>query len=97
MLLLTNCEVHTTKYSDRSADRTKWGQYKKLRSEYFPYGKNNWLTRALLYSHHEVVGKVSEKCRKADEISLEAQFCEKKPKSITTKNLEKKLRKTSVG
>ena len=33
-------------------DRMKWGPYKKLRSEYFPYGTNNWLIRALLYSHH---------------------------------------------
>ena len=34
-----------------STDRMKWGPYKKLRSEYFPYGTNNWLIRALLYSH----------------------------------------------
>ena len=40
------------------------------------------------YSHHEVVGKVSEKCRKTDEISLEAQFCENQTKNITTKNLK---------
>ena len=37
--------------------------------------------------HHEVVGKVSEKCRKTDEVSLEAQFCETQTKNITTKNL----------
>ena len=43
ILLLTNCEVHTAKYSDRS--------FEKLRSEYFPYGTNNCLIRALLYSH----------------------------------------------
>ena len=36
-----------------------------------------------MYSHHEVVGKVS----KTDEISLEAQFCENQTKNITTKNL----------
>ena len=55
MLLLTNCEVHTAKYSDRSFDvRTEWNEVrtKNLRSEYFPYGTNNWLIRALLYSHH---------------------------------------------
>ena len=45
MLLLTNCEVYTGKYSDRSFEvRTErsevhtksWGPYEKLRSEYFP-------------------------------------------------------------
>ena len=41
-----------------------------------------------MYSHHEVVGNVSEKCRKTDEISLEAHFCENKTKNITTKNLK---------
>ena len=59
----------------------------KPRSEYFPYGTNNSLIRALLYSHHEVVGKVSEKCRKTDEISLEAQFCENQTKNIMTKTV----------
>ena len=38
-------------------------------------------------NHHEVVGKVSEKCRKTDEVSLEAQFCGNQIKNITTKNL----------
>ena len=33
MFLLTNCEVHKGKYSDRSFDE-------KLRSEYFPQGPN---------------------------------------------------------
>ena len=33
--------------------------------------------------------KVSEKCRKTDEISLEAQFCENQTKNITTKNLKR--------
>ena len=40
MLLLTNCKVHTGKYSDRSfevrTERTKRGPYETLRSEYFP-------------------------------------------------------------
>ena len=41
MLLLTNCEVHTGKYLDRSFEvRTEligqWGPYEKLRSKYFP-------------------------------------------------------------
>ena len=35
MLLLTSCEG--------------FRPYKKLRSEYFLYGRNDWLTRALLY------------------------------------------------
>ena len=30
----------------------------KLKSEYFPYGTNSWLIIALLYSDHEVVGKL---------------------------------------
>ena len=34
-----------------------------------------------------IVRKVSEKCRKTDEISLEAQFCENQTK-IRTKNLK---------
>ena len=34
------------------------------------------------------VGKVSEKCRKTDEISLEAEFCENQTKSITPRNLK---------
>ena len=40
MLLLTNCEVHMGKYSDRNfevrTERTKWGPYEKVRFEYFP-------------------------------------------------------------
>ena len=34
MLLLTNCEVHTGKYLDRSIE--VWGPYEKLKSKYFP-------------------------------------------------------------
>ena len=37
-----------------------YGPNEKLRSEYFLYGTNNWLVRALLYSHHEVGRKFSE-------------------------------------
>ena len=37
--------------------------------------------------HHEVVGKVSEKCPKTDEVSLETQLYETQTKNITTKNL----------
>ena len=38
MLLLTNCEVHTGKYLDRSFEFVSL--YEKLRSKYFPYGPN---------------------------------------------------------
>ena len=41
-------------------DRVKRGVYEKLRSEYFPYGSNNWLTTPLLYSPNKLVGKCSE-------------------------------------
>ena len=30
-------------------DRLKWGPYKKLRPEYFPYGPHSWLITALLH------------------------------------------------
>ena len=56
MLLLISCKVHTAKYADRmfrSTDRIKWCLYEKLRSEYFPYGTNNWLvTHFLVYSQN---------------------------------------------
>ena len=55
---------------------------KKLRSEYFPYGMNNWLVRALLYSHHKVVGKLIKY------ISLEAQFFGNQTKNVRTKSLK---------
>ena len=56
MLLLTNCEVHTGPYSDRSLDvRT---ERSNIRTKYyspniFPYGPHNWSIRALLYSHKQ--------------------------------------------
>ena len=48
MLLLTNCEVHMGKYLDRSfevrtersEEKLKKKEPKKLRSKYFPYGPN---------------------------------------------------------
>ena len=49
-------------------------------SEYFP---NNWLTKALLYSHHEVFRELSENFRKTDEILLDAQFLRIKQKSLS--------------
>ena len=56
----------------------------KLSSEYFPYGTNNWLIRALLYTHHEIVGNV----RKTYEISLEDQFCGNQTKTVRTESLK---------
>ena len=62
LLLLTNCEVHTPKYPDAvlTYGPNEMRSVQKLSSEYFPYGTNNWLIRALLYSDHNVVGKFSE-------------------------------------
>ena len=50
MLLLTNCEVHTGKYSDRSLDvRTE----RKTKDRIFSrMDRTNWSIRALLYSHN---------------------------------------------
>ena len=42
----------------------KGGPYEKLRSEYFPYGTNNWLIRVSLYSHNKTLVESSEGCRK---------------------------------
>ena len=62
LLLLTSCEVHTANI--RTAVLTyglnEMRSVQKTRSVYFPYGRNNWLMRALLYSHQEVVGKFSQ-------------------------------------
>ena len=66
----------------------KWGPYKKLRSEYFLYGKNNCLIRALLYSHHELVPQFLESCRKSFEKIHEGHFCEKQTKNVNTKILQ---------
>ena len=57
-----------------------------IRTAVLKYGPNE-VRSVQKVSHHEVVGKVSEKCRKTDEVSLEAQFCENRTKIITTKNL----------
>ena len=61
MLLLTDCEVHTAKYLGCSFDvQTEQNEVRtKLRSEYFPYTTKNWLIRALLKRHNELVGKFS--------------------------------------
>ena len=62
MLLLTNCEVHTAKYSEGLTYGPNDMSTAKIRSEYFPYGTNDWLIRVLFYSHHELVEKFSESC-----------------------------------
>ena len=54
-----------------------------MRSEYFPYGTNNWLIRALLYSQHEVFWELWENFRKTDKILLDAQFVRIKQKSLS--------------
>ena len=51
MLLLTNCEVHTGKYLDRSVEvRTE----RKAKVQIFSRkDRTNWSIRALLYSHKQ--------------------------------------------
>ena len=52
MLLLTNCEVHTVKYSDGSLDvRTE--RKTKVRI-FFRMDRTNWSIRALLYSCNDL-------------------------------------------
>ena len=46
---------------------------------------NNWLIRALLYSHLELL---SEGFWKSNEISVETQFCQNQAKNIRTKGLK---------
>ena len=51
MLLLTNCEVHTGKYSDRSFEvRTERKTEVRI---FFRMDRTNWSIRALLYSHNQ--------------------------------------------
>ena len=51
MLLLTNCEVHTGKYSDRSFEvRTERKPKVRIFSR---MDRTNWSIRALLYSHNQ--------------------------------------------
>ena len=62
MLLLTESAVHTWKYllwrhavrTERSEVRAAWGH-----NQYFPYGPNSRLIRALLYTHTSKTTKVS--------------------------------------
>ena len=51
MVLLTNCEVHTGKYSDRSCEvRTE----RKTKVRIFSrMDRTNWSIRALLYIHNQ--------------------------------------------
>ena len=53
------------KYLDRIFDMmhrpNEMRSIQKPDPEYFPYEMNNWLIRSfILYTHHEVVGNVSE-------------------------------------
>ena len=53
MLLLTNCEIHTGKYSDRSLDvrterKPKVGIFSRM-------DRTNWSIRALLYSRNQTL------------------------------------------
>ena len=45
-------------------DRVKWDPYKTMKSECFPQGTSDWLIRALLDGHRDLVEKFSESCRK---------------------------------
>ena len=55
MLLLTNCEVHTGKYSDRSFDvRTEQSEYEKRKFRVFSLmDRANWSIRDFLYSQNQ--------------------------------------------
>ena len=56
MLLLTNCEVHTGKYLDRSFElRTE-------RSDIFHVDRTDWSIRALLYSQYFVCLRKPQFC-----------------------------------
>ena len=66
MLLLTSFKVHTEniqtavlKYGPNEMRSVQ----KNLRSEYFPYGGNNWSIKGLLYSHNKTHVKSLECCR----------------------------------
>ena len=59
MLLLTNCEVHTGKYLDRSFEvRTE----RKAKVQIFSrIDRTNWSIRPLLYSHNQHLGFTLDK------------------------------------
>ena len=65
----------------------KRGPYKKSRSEYFPYGTNNWLIRALLYSHQKAVRTFSESCRKLRKYHPKPNFVRIKPETLALQKL----------
>ena len=43
MLLSTKCEVDAAKYLDCSYGPNEMRTLQRMKSEYFPYGTNNWL------------------------------------------------------
>ena len=59
MLLLTNCEVHTGKYLDRSFEvRTE----RKAKVQiFFRMDRTNWSIRTLLYSYNQHLGFIPDK------------------------------------
>ena len=76
MLLLTNCEVHTGKYLDRSfevrTERTKIEKTIILKNEvrsvrkakvqiFSRMDRTNWSIRASLYSHNQHLGFILDK------------------------------------
>ena len=90
MLLLINCEARLAKYSDRSFDVwTEWNEKNFKLWTYVPSGMDNWLTRALFYSYHELVGKLSGRCRKIFRKLVKYHskpiFCENQVRSISRK------------
>ena len=52
-----------TDWNEVRARKTKGSPFAKLRSEYFPYGENNWVIRALLYRHNITFVKSWKCCR----------------------------------
>ena len=64
MLLLTNCEVHTGKYLDRSfkygPNEVRSVQNAKVQI-FSPMDRTNWSIRALLYSHNQHLGFILDK------------------------------------
>ena len=54
MLLLTNCEVHTGKYSDRNLDvPTERSEVRTKVRIFSRMDRTNWSIRALLHSHNQ--------------------------------------------
>ena len=62
MLLLTNCEVHTGKYLDRSFEVQTERSEGPVKVQIFcRTDRTNWSIRALLYSHNQHLGFILDK------------------------------------